>query len=438
MKIFKSFIYLALLICILGQPFYAFSQQKKDSDYLVKLTYNQLSDSDLYFRIFPSAAIPKDSTYRNIPAGFELSGLRYFTIDLCQMMYERFLSGKMTKESWSDYLKQFKFKMPVVSNRPVKNNNIGVFSALDKEGNKTIIIDANNNKDFGDDRKYFTKKNYDTVFKVNFTGSYYNGNHITDTIFSVLMNPVQNILINNDTLRQKLGITIINNSIFSGQLNIGEYKYRFAFSKPLVPNRAATGPIIGQITDYDQRGHLLSSSTHQLNDTIGIVNKVYQISEVDFNRQILTLKYVGTGKNTGTEIGETVYDFKARDLINDKLISPGLFKGKYVLLDFWGSWCNPCIKAIPELAELYKNNQDKLHIISIAYDRRQDLNKLKSLITEKGLIWSNVWDEASKRELVNRFGITSFPTFILVDPNGKIVFKNDGKYTLTDLKKLIL
>ncbi len=97
-------------------------------------------------------------------------------------------------------------------------------------------------------------------------------------------------------------------------------------------------------------------------------------------------------------------------------------RGKYVLLDFWGSWCGWCIKGFPELKQFYAANKERLEVVGIAC---KDTHKDWLAALEKHqLPWTNVYnptDAAVTEDMINLYNISGFPTKILLDPEGRIV-----------------
>lgn len=96
------------------------------------------------------------------------------------------------------------------------------------------------------------------------------------------------------------------------------------------------------------------------------------------------------------------------------------YQGKYVLLDFWASWCKPCRAVIPELKELYAKYRDSgLAIISITWDN--DKAKWKEAAAAEGIeMWQQVHYKYNKSDISEMYGIYSIPTMILIDPQGNI------------------
>jgi peroxiredoxin len=108
--------------------------------------------------------------------------------------------------------------------------------------------------------------------------------------------------------------------------------------------------------------------------------------------------------------------------IDSKNISLAKLKGKYVLLDFWATWCGPCMAEMPFIKSLMKNYAaDKLVIIGISQDH--DLKKLKLVVKQQNMNWLQFFDKET--DISRLYGVTSFPTLILLDDQGKIIYKSD-------------
>ena len=110
-------------------------------------------------------------------------------------------------------------------------------------------------------------------------------------------------------------------------------------------------------------------------------------------------------------------------------------RGKYVVIDFWGSWCVWCIRGIPQMKNYYTKYKDKMEILGV--DCRDSEDKWRAAVDEYQLPWPQVYcDDANLRKLGSKYGVQGFPTKVLVDPNGKIVKTSVGEdpsfYTFLD------
>jgi peroxiredoxin len=93
-------------------------------------------------------------------------------------------------------------------------------------------------------------------------------------------------------------------------------------------------------------------------------------------------------------------------------------QGKYVVLDFWGSWCKWCIKGFPDMKEAYAKHKAKVEFVGIAC--RDTEEKWKAATAKYELPWISVLNPAAN-DLVRVYDVQGFPTKIVIDPQGKIV-----------------
>lgn len=107
-----------------------------------------------------------------------------------------------------------------------------------------------------------------------------------------------------------------------------------------------------------------------------------------------------------------------------KALDINSFKGKYVLIDFWASWCGPCRKAIPEIKELYSKYKDSgLEVLSVSVDT--DDAAWRKAMSEENMPWPQVLSP-DKNKTMASFMIIGIPTLYLIDREGKIVEKYTG------------
>jgi thiol-disulfide isomerase/thioredoxin len=113
------------------------------------------------------------------------------------------------------------------------------------------------------------------------------------------------------------------------------------------------------------------------------------------------------------------------------------FQGKYLLLDFWGVGCAPCIAAFPEMKEIHEAHKDKLTIISITTDTEKIW---KDGLERHQLPWVNLTDNLGMEGYVSRYGIRGIPFYILISPDGIVqkMWSGYGKGSLKEKLKDIL
>ncbi len=136
------------------------------------------------------------------------------------------------------------------------------------------------------------------------------------------------------------------------------------------------------------------------------------------------------GVPSSTVVGDRVEDFVLNDL-NQQPFRFSQYRGKLTLLDFWGTWCPPCVESMPYLVELQRRyGPQGLQVIGIAYEEEAPLQELLDRVNfvrrRQGVNYKIVLGEGNRCPLLTKLGVQTFPTFILLDENGQIVWRGEG------------
>ncbi|HEX5131752.1 MAG TPA: TlpA disulfide reductase family protein [Candidatus Krumholzibacteria bacterium] len=136
-------------------------------------------------------------------------------------------------------------------------------------------------------------------------------------------------------------------------------------------------------------------------------------------------------------VGGEPIGFKVKGL-NGETLSPDGYKGKVLLIDFWATWCGPCVAEMPNVKSVYKKYHPRgFEIVGISLDQSRD--KLDAYIQQQGIEWPQYFDgKWWNNDIAQMYGIKSIPSTLLVDRKGKIRYKSlRGKQLEDAVEKLL-
>lgn len=137
----------------------------------------------------------------------------------------------------------------------------------------------------------------------------------------------------------------------------------------------------------------------------------------NLTRRVEGYKTTGVGMVAPSIRGENIMDgtdFQLKSL-----------RGKYVIIDFWGTWCGPCITGMPEMKAFRDKHKEKLQIVGLAKDR--SLEAVRKCMKENDMDWPNIMIGSGEQDYVAHYNVQGYPTKILLDRNGKILLRSVGE-----------
>ncbi len=230
-------------------------------------------------------------------------------------------------------------------------------------------------------------------------------------------------------LHAKYGMTIGLNLYSSGMFRIDDKDYRVVVLNDI------------KNTEYVYQYKIIDAEVFGKNSIGGTDNFLKHTASCVVNGTQLVPTFITNTKNTidlrisrprnvdeskevGVNEGNTAPQFSTKDL-DGRTVSSAAYAGKYLLLDFWGTWCEPCVAMLPKLAAINKRFPD-LKIVSVAFElEEKSIRKIPNYINKYEMNWPNVYElmQVKANFLTFAFGVGKFPTTILIDPDGVIIHR---------------
>jgi thiol-disulfide isomerase/thioredoxin len=176
------------------------------------------------------------------------------------------------------------------------------------------------------------------------------------------------------------------------------------------------------------------SSLYHPGDTVDLRNAAIELSGISANGREMNLKVVQK-KNEQEFFRETVFEeFITKDTLSFQALLQG---NEYIIADFWGSWCQPCISSFPDIKELNRQLAGKgVGFVGFIYDDTTNTGKISSLINRFDITWPQLFIPSDRENtIVEKNRVLSFPTYFLINSKGRIVYRDSGKDGLERLKQ---
>lgn len=133
----------------------------------------------------------------------------------------------------------------------------------------------------------------------------------------------------------------------------------------------------------------------------------------------------------GTGISQVAPDFTLTNLAGEK-VALSDYRGKYVVLNFWATWCPPCRKEIPDLNAFHEENKDEFVVLAV--DLGESKEKVQQFISYGGYTFPVLLDK--EREIGSRYNVSVIPTSYFIGPQGKIKYIKKGAVSRAELNEI--
>lgn len=188
---------------------------------------------------------------------------------------------------------------------------------------------------------------------------------------------------------------------------------------------------------------IITDYVNQFNNRLNSVEldtcfKEFENNEINNFKNYITNSYLKTNYNKLVlGKGKPSPIFKDYENFKGGTTSLSDFKGKYLFIDVWATWCKPCKNEIPYLQKLEKKYLDKnISFISISVDDQKGYEAWREMVTEKNMSGVQLYAKGDSK-FSNDYRIISIPRFILIDPEGKIIDANAPKPSSPLIRNLL-
>jgi thiol-disulfide isomerase/thioredoxin len=390
--------------------------------------------------------------FKGIPDDLVEKKIRFYDLVRGQQNYEAYKKGRIKTQDWQVMVEQLRIDTTQLSPYPIKNR-LNILVGRNRQERKIIIIDANNNQDFSDDQVlsypitlegrqldeqgmygYAIKPIVDSLPTVEVAVEVYTRGRVVNHHVRVQPNPYPYILRPTGPLDAQfyLSLTIYEHRRAVAALSGNARLFLVGSGRSVLYNTPMT-----EIRLIDPQAVSASKTTkYRIGQTLFWADHLVCLSRVTPLGDTLYLEDKGIVKQViGFQEGFYTPPIIGATLDNNryKVVQQ---PGEYLVLDFWGSWCGPCIAMIPRLKAFVTQYADKpVRLVSIARERTDDLTNLRRLITNHQLTWQQLWEfPLSTSSLVKDLAIEVFPTTLLIAPDGKILYRGTSEANFNELE----
>ncbi|GAB2627770.1 hypothetical protein GCM10027035_22830 [Emticicia sediminis] len=380
----------------------------------------------------------KENNYIGYPKNIDTMSIVVFDMHQKQSIYQRYKNNEISSVTFKRLETSMRIDTNLLSVKYVKQA-ISFFVGF-KGVNKVIICDTNNNWDFSDEQIMFfdTTSKHATSQTLVVKNDFYDGNKVVTREINVKIDPIVYNQYEGTNLEQKLQIDmgIYEHRLGYFSLDNQEYKIALNIHNDLNGTYKNSNIFIAKKNEKFEH-HYPKINSNQITQLLENNIKVTNISILGDSLKIIATSS-GSEANYGNQKGN-FFPFSQVTTINDKVINFSSIDTEYVLLDFWGTWCAPCIKDLPLLKSFHERFKSRVKIISIAYDNNKQ-NTIK-FIKQNEMVWENVFIDRNSQDIRNivlALRVDCFPSFILIDNKNKIISNECSSLGLKKIENILL
>lgn len=384
-------------------------------------------------RYYQTVIVRGDSSWAGIPSDCNQSVIRKFAVQQDQATFEKYLAGQISPALFKAVVKERRIDTTQLSRTPVPSNYYYVFLGLNPKGEKIVIVDADQDRDFGDDTVY----RFDTAFFKKPSGQLPPLPELTLATrkgpLKIKLDPYEAYFHESDDIYQSrleyiLELAIVNDRNWVAEFVVGGQAHQvkiWGFGANLQDDPASPNLMLKFASDS------LHRYEYDTREAIRAGNALYSWENVNDGSQpspVIALRKIKDVPVFDARPGDVLPPLSTREFVTGQPLDFSSFKGKYVLLDFWGTWCVPCMELLPKIREHHARFRNQpVTMVSVAFDFAKDEAKLRETIQRENMHWQHIWqDRAAMSEVgsfTKLFKVQAYPTFILISPQGEILYR---------------
>ena len=369
---------------------------------------------------------------RGMPKGWTNKTKSMIWLNAHQLVYQNYKLGKIAPANYQ-YLQQDWKWIPdttMLSAKPIKCYLYVVSGFDESRGKWAVLVDTNNNLDLGDEKALYPEYiKPGTVL-----------DRITDSqlIQYEIYQKGQIKRVQLPMVVKQMGDQFVYHFAQYGVASFqveGQTYELFISSGFDRPDFEKTTII--EATSCLESGKIDPQKLVEIGEIIEIGGKKYTNKGIDLYHNWLELEgtTMASANNYSLQVGTQFQPFLANDFITGKPVSLASLKGRYVYIDFWGTWCKGCVQELPHLKQLYKEiDHQQVEFVSIAC--HDSAERLQQFLSKNPLGWPQVLSDETN-QLVEHYQVSGFPTSVLVDSRGTIVARNLHGLALANKLKAI-
>jgi thiol-disulfide isomerase/thioredoxin len=387
--------------------------------------------------------------YQNVPNSVSEFVVRSLVLQRDQYYWNRYQNNQIDKSTFCELIGYYHIDTTKLTDAVVDCEILILIG--DKNNKRIIIVDSDNDEDFSDENineydyplPLEKQKEIAHNLPVILTKyEYYENGKVQEKSVKMMPSPYKGSLsINYNTdneVEKKYYLFISFPEHKQGVISLNKNKCVVLASNYFSSNIYETNRTMLFVfprTD-SQPSELKGDIPLGIGDIFNVRGSDYVIDSIDKWGESLFLEYIGENAHPyGVTEGYFVPRFDAYYL-DQSVFTFEDYRGKYVLFDFWGTWCNPCLKLIPELKTINDDYKDKnFALISVAFDN--DPKNVLDFVNENKMNWDHLFvsqSQIEKNSIVQKLKISSFPSTLLISPDREIIARNKP---IAELRKML-